>query len=142
MNARELMTPNPACCTPETPLQQVARMMVDCDCGEIPVVEREDFKKLVGVVTDRDIACRAVAAGRDPLTLTAADVMSSPAVTASEREDLEELVRLMETHRIRRIPIVDQNGQVCGIISQADVARRAARKDTGELVRELSSPTA
>ena len=68
--------------------------------------------------------------------------MSSPAVTASERDDLEEVVRLMETHRIRRIPVVDQNGQVCGIISQADVARRAARKDTGELVRELSSPTA
>jgi CBS domain-containing protein len=124
----------------ETSLEEVARMMVECDCGEIPVIERHDLRKVVGVVTDRDIVCRAVAQGLNPLTLTAAAVISSPAVTIKEHDDVDEVIRVMETHQIRRVPVVDQNGEICGIVSLADVARRDSRKQTGELVREVSTP--
>jgi CBS domain-containing protein len=124
----------------ETPLQEIARMMVQCDCGEIPVVERLGLAKPVGVVTDRDIVTRAVAEGRSPLTLTAGDVMTSPAVTAKEAEGIDNIKRLMERHQIRRVPVVDQNGLICGIVSIADIARHDSRKDTGEVVRQVSAP--
>ncbi len=140
MNARDLMTSNPACCTMDTPLRDVARMMVQCDCGEIPVVEREDMKKPVGVVTDRDIVCRAIAEGRDPLSLTAGDVMSSPAVTAKEGDHVDSVKRLMETHQIRRVPVVDARGAICGIVSLADIARRDTQNQVGEVVKEVSAP--
>jgi len=139
MTVRKLMTPNPACCTMDTTLQEVARMMVQCDCGEIPVVDRPDLRKPIGVVTDRDIVCRAVAEGTSPL-LSAGTVMSSPAVTITEHDDIDEVIRLMETHQIRRVPVVDQNGVICGIVSLADIARLESRKETGELVREVSTP--
>lgn len=141
MKVSEMMTADPACCTMDTPLQEVARMMVRCDCGEIPVVERQDLKKVVGVVTDRDIVCRTVAEGKDPGRMTAADVMSSPAVTITGNDDVDEVIRLMETHQIRRVPVVNQNGEICGIVSVADIARQESRKETGELVREVSTPT-
>ncbi len=140
MNARDLMTSNPACCTMDTPLQEVARMMVQCDCGEIPVVERQDLKKPVGVVTDRDIVCRAIAEGRNPLTMNAGNVMSSPAVCARDTDHVDEIKRMMETHQVRRIPVVGQNGEICGIVSLADIARRDSRKETGEVVKEVSAP--
>lgn len=142
MTVRELMTPDPSCCTMETSLEEVARMMVQCDCGEIPVVERQDLRKIVGVVTDRDIVTRAVAKGLNPLMVSVAAVMSSPAVTIKEKDDVDEVIRLMETHQIRRVPVVDQNGAICGIVSLADIARHDSRKQTGELVREVSTPTA
>jgi CBS domain-containing protein len=125
----------------ETSLEEVARMMVQCDCGEIPVIERQDLRKIVGVVTDRDIVCRAVATGLNPLMLSAAAVMTSPAVTIGQHDDADEVVRVMETHQIRRVPVVDQNGEVCGIVSLADIARHDSRKQAGELVREVSTPT-
>jgi CBS domain-containing protein len=140
MKVSEMMTADPAVCTMDTPLQEVARMMVQCDCGEIPVVERDDLKKVVGVVTDRDIVTRAVAEGRNPGTLTAADVMTSPAVTIGGDEDVDEVIRVMETQQIRRVPVVNQNGEICGIVSVADIARHESRKETGELVREVSTP--
>ena len=140
MTARDLMTPNPHCATTDTPLQDVARMMVECDCGEIPVVERQEGKTPVGVVTDRDIVVRAVAQGKNPLTINAGGVMTSPAVTAKQDDDADTVKRLMEQHQIRRVPVVDRNGQICGIVSLADLARRDSRKDVGEVVREVSAP--
>ena len=140
MKARDLMTPNPACCGMDTPLQEVARMMVRCDCGEIPVVERDDARKPVGVITDRDIVVRSVAEGRNPLTMNAGEILTSPAVTAKEDEDIDAVKQLMETRQIRRIPVVDRNGHVCGIVSLADIARRDTRKETGDVVREVSAP--
>jgi len=140
MTTRDLMTPNPSCCTRDTPLQDVARMMVDCDCGEIPVVERENMRTPIGVVTDRDIVCRAVAEGKNPLTLSAGNVMTSPAVTAKETDDLDAIKSMMETHQIRRVPVVDRNGEICGIVSLADLARRDSRKEVGDVVREVSAP--
>ena len=140
MTARDLMTSNPACCTRDTPLQEVARLMAQCDCGEIPVVERQDLKKPVGVVTDRDIVIRAVAKGRDPLSMHAGDVMTGPAVCAKETDHVDAVKQMMESHQIRRVPVVDQDGAICGIVSLADLARRDSRKDVGEVVREVSAP--
>lgn len=140
MTAKELMTPNPACCTMETPLPEVARLMVRHDCGEIPVIERQDLKRIVGVVTDRDIVVRGVASGTDCNATTAADVMTTPAVTVTKDASADEVVRTMEKHRIRRVPVVDGGGACCGMIAQADVARSGSRKDTGQLVREVSTP--
>lgn len=140
MVANDLMTANPACATMDTPLQDVARMMVDCDCGEIPIVDRSDSKKPVGVVTDRDIVTRTIAQGKNPLSATAGDVMTKPAVCAKETDDADTIKRLMETHQIRRIPVVGRNGEITGIVSVADLARRDSRKDVGDVVREVSAP--
>jgi CBS domain-containing protein len=140
MAARDLMTSNPACATMDTPMQEVARMMVACDCGEIPIVERQDRRKPVGVVTDRDIVVRAVAKGMNPVLMNAGEVMTSPAVTVKEGDDVDTVKRLMETHQIRRVPVVDQNGEISGIVSVADIARSESKKEVGEVVREVSAP--
>ena len=140
MKVQEIMTSDPAFCTPDTPLQEVARLMVRCDCGEIPVVQDQSQKKVIGVVTDRDIVVRAVAQGKNPLTLNAAAVMSSPAITVTSDSDLDEVVKLMEERQIRRVPVVDRDGALRGIVSLADVARHHSKRETGELVREVSEP--
>jgi len=116
----------------------VAKMMVDCDCGEIPVVENRDGKQLVGVITDRDIVCRVVAEGKNPLHLTARECMSSPVTTVTPAMSLDECVRVMEAHQIRRVPVVERTGACCGIISQADIAACTSEHKTAELVREVS----
>ena len=141
MNVKELMTSDPACCTKETSLQEVARLMVRCDCGEIPVIEGNGRKRPVGVVTDRDIVCRAVAEGRNPASMQAGEVMTSPAVCVKETDDVGAVERMMATHQIRRVPVVNENGDICGIVSVADIARRDSRKDTGQVVREVSAPS-
>jgi CBS domain-containing protein len=140
MKVRELMTSDVACCTPETSLQDVARLMVDCDCGEIPVVADEGSRRPIGVVTDRDITCRAVAEGRNPLELRAADCMTKPAITARPDDDVRDCARTMEDHQIRRVPVVDGDGACIGMVSQADIARHAGRNTTAEVVREVSRP--
>ena len=140
MNVSELMTRDPACCTPDTKVRGVARMMMDNNCGEIPVVGANGERKLVGVVTDRDIVCRVVAAGKDPETTQVGDVMSSPVVSVTPSTSLDECLRLMEAHQIRRMPVVDAQGHCCGILSQADVAVEATPRETAELVREVSRP--
>ncbi len=138
MKVSEIMTPNPACCSPETPIIEVARMMVDHDCGEIPVAATNGASRLVGVVTDRDIVCRVVAEGRDPQAATARECMSSPAVNVAPDASLDEALSLMEDHQIRRLPVVNAAGECVGIVSQADVAMRAPAGQTAELVREVS----
>jgi CBS domain-containing protein len=134
--AKDLMTPDPQCCTAEQTLNDVAKMMVECNCGEIPVVDAE--KKLIGVVTDRDIVCRAVAAGKNPSVVTAQDAMTHPVISVVLESSLDAVLARMEEHQIRRVPVVDTDGCVRGIVSQADVARKAAEQETGELVRAVS----
>jgi CBS domain-containing protein len=139
MKVREIMTSNPATCTPETPLQQVARTMEQRDCGAVPIITHAGTG-VVGIVTDRDIAIRSWAKGRNPLELTAESCMTSPAATITDDADVDECVKLMETKKIRRVPVVDAAGHLVGIVAQADVARHESRKETGELVRDLSEP--
>jgi CBS domain-containing protein len=134
--ARDVMTPDPACCTPQTTLDEVAKLMVQNDCGEIPVIDASD--RLVGVVTDRDIVCRAVAQGMNPLAHTAESCMTHPVVTVSADAPLSEVVTTMKTHQIKRVPVVDGDGCCAGIIAQADVARIRREPEVGQLVREVS----
>jgi len=134
--ARDLMTPNPTCCSPNTTLDEVAKLMVKNDCGEVPIVDTSD--QPIGVVTDRDIVCRAVADGKNPIGHTAESIMTTPVVTVRADAPIEEVVATMERHQIRRILVVDGGGYCAGIIAQADVASQAPAGRTGELVREIS----
>jgi len=130
------MTCNPACVKADAPLREVARLMVEHDCGEIPVVE--DGSRPIGVVTDRDITIRSVARGINPVDLPAREVMTSPVVTVSPETSLEDCCNLMEQHQIRRVLVVDDAGALCGIVAVADIARNAGKNATGEVVKEVS----
>jgi CBS domain-containing protein len=141
MQVREIMTNDPACCTAETSLPEVARMMIDNDCGEIPVVENQSSKLPIGVVTDRDIVCRTVANGINPVELTAADCLSKPIVTVSPDMSIEECCRIMEEKLIRRVPVVNERGSCVGIVSLADIALQTKQNVAGEIIKEVSEPT-
>jgi CBS domain-containing protein len=142
MQVKEIMTTDPACCTPATSLQEVGKMMIDHDCGEIPVVETKETKLPIGVITDRDIVCRTVAVGLNPLDLTAAECMSKPCVTVTPDMSVAECTRIMEENKIRRVPVVDADGSCCGIVALADIALHAKKTVAGEVVKEVSEPTA
>jgi CBS domain-containing protein len=140
MQVKDLMTHNPACCTPSTSLQEVARMMVDCNCGEIPVVDSLDSMQPIGAITDRDITCRTIAKGLNPLTMTTESCMTRPCITISEDASIDECCQLMEENLIRRVPVVDASGRCCGIVSQADLATTVDRV-AAEVLRHVSQPT-
>ena len=140
MNIEALMTPNPACCTPETSVEDVARLMVQHDCGEIPVVEGGGAGALVGVITDRDIVVRLIAEGRDVRQATVSACMSQPALSLRPDAQVSDAMEMMQAHQVRRLPIVDERGAVCGIVAQADLARWASSEQTGDLVRDVSEP--
>lgn len=142
MQANEIMTKSPECCTRDTNLQEVARKMADKDCGQIPVIDSWDNESLVGVVTDRDIVCRMAAKGMSPLEAKAGDCMSSPVISVTGEKSLEECCSLMEENQVRRLPVVDENGRCCGIVSLADVVRHAPNKpETAKVVTAVSQQT-
>ena len=134
--ARDVMTTDPTCCTPRTTLDEVAKLMLRHNCGEIPVIDAAE--KPVGVVTDRDIVCRVVAEGKNPGAHTAESCMSTPVVTVRADARLDDVISTMERHQIRRVPVVDEGGCCAGIISQADIAAAGPQQKTGELVFEIS----
>ena len=138
MKIREIMTEDPVCCTPETKLQRVAQLMIENDCGCIPVIESRQNPQLLGLITDRDIVCRTIAQGQNPLELTAKDCMSSPCVTVAPTMSLEECCEVLKNSKVRRVPVVDQSGWCCGIVSQADIARRASDHQIAWLLKEIS----
>ncbi|MFN2425870.1 MAG: CBS domain-containing protein [Candidatus Binatia bacterium] len=140
MKVEEVMSHEPAYCTPSTSLEEVACMMIECDCGEIPVVDSESGRKPMGVVTDRDIVCRTLAKGLNPLTMKARDCMSEPCVTVTPDMSIEECCKVLEDNHIRRVPVVNGDGVLCGIVSVADVALRARSKITAEVIKEVSEP--
>ena len=136
MELNDVMTPNPACCTRDTSLKQVAQMMIDNDCGLIPVVDEE--RKPLGVITDRDIATRAVAGGKPDCC--AGDCMTSPVKTVASDSSLADCCAEMESSQIRRVPVVDPDGRLCGIVSQADVALSGRDEKTAEVLKRVSKP--
>ena len=138
MDVKSAMTPDPACCTPQTKLAEVSKMMLENDCGEIPVVADKESRKPVGVITDRDIVIRTLARGIDPNQKTAGDCMTSPAVTVTPEVSLVECCDVMEREQIRRVPVVDTDGRLCGIVALADVAMHAGRRTTAEVLKEVS----
>jgi CBS domain-containing protein len=139
MQVQEIMTKKPFCCTPELGLSGVARMMVEHDCGAIPVVQGNEAN-IVGIITDRDIVCRVVAEDVDPAAVTAADCMTSPPLSVDPATSVEDCCVAMERAQVRRMPVVDSKGRCCGIVSQADIARCASSEETAEVVREISTP--
>ena len=141
MKVREIMTENPACCTPEQTVHEAARLMAQNDCGSIPVVE-ESTRRLLGVVTDRDLAIRVLAEGRGPDT-PVREAMTPDPVTCSPDDDVDKVERLMAERQVRRIPVVE-NGRVVGVVAQADLAlhpNAVSDREVGHLVEEISQPT-
>jgi CBS domain-containing protein len=137
---RDVMTREPACCQPTDSLVSVAELMKTQDVGAVPVVDGAG-RKLVGMVTDRDIVVKGLAGGRSADQATVRDVMSTDVVTCREDDDVDDAVSRMSSRKIRRVPIVDGNGALQGIIAQADIATRIHRdKTTGELVEAISEP--
>lgn len=143
MQVKDLMTADPAYCTAHSTLVDVARLMRARDCGAIPVVKDSAIgRELIGIITDRDIVLRSVAEGLDPMSLTAGLCMSMVVATVSAEASLEECADIMEEHQVRRVPVVDRHGNCCGIVAQADLARRGPPTQTAEVVREVSQPAA
>ena len=138
MQVQQIMTKDPAFCLADTSLCDVARMMTERDCGQIPVVESANSMRPIGVVTDRDIVVRAMAVGRDPMEMTVRDVMSSPAVTVRPDMKIEECCQTLQDMQVRRLPVVDDSGGCCGMVSQADIAKHVPEKVTGQVVRAVS----
>jgi len=136
---RDVMTKDPASCTPADPIAKVAGIMKAEDVGSVPVVESEENRRLVGIVTDRDIVVKVVADGRGVEHATAKEAMTPNPASCREDDDLEQAMKLMKERQVRRMPIVDGSGKLAGIIAQADVATRL-NKDarTGELVEAIS----
>jgi CBS domain-containing protein len=142
MKAREIMSKNPTCVTPDTPLVDAARLMKDENIGVVPVVESSDSRHLVGVLTDRDIAIRAVAEGRDGATTSVGHVMSTDIHTSAPDDSVNDIMALMGSEQIRRIPIVDERGDVVGIIAQADIVLEANdNKKAEKTVEKISEPS-
>jgi CBS domain-containing protein len=132
---QELMTVKPRTVKTGDSIVDAAKLMRGEDAGIAPIV---DGDRLVGVVTDRDIAIRVVAEGKDPSTTKVEEIASSNLVTVEPGQDLDDALRLMAQHQVRRLPVVD-DGKLVGIVAQADVAKHADAKRTGKVVEEIST---
>jgi CBS domain-containing protein len=131
----EVMTERPRAVTPETPLSEVAQVMETEDVGSVPVVEGD---RLVGIITDRDIVVRAIAKGKDPRGIPAADISSRELVTVNPDDDLSDALELMARYQVRRLAVTAEDERLVGVVSQADVALQGKDKDTGEVVQSIS----
>ena len=136
MKVKDIMHSGVAWVGPETPLAEIAQKMRDEDIGAVPIGEND---RLVGMVTDRDIVCRGVAGTKDCRQLTARDVMSKPIVYARVDEDVEDALHLMEKNRIRRLPVIDDNERLAGMLSLGDISEKAGRELAGEVMRSVSA---
>lgn len=132
---RELMTQGPRTATPDDDVATVARWMRDEDAGALPVVEGE---RLVGMLTDRDVVVRVVAEGRDPASTRVGEVASRRLVTIDPQQGADEALRLMAQHQVRRLPVVEEDGKLVGVVAQADMAREADPTSVGEAVDRIS----
>jgi CBS domain-containing protein len=128
----EIMTSNPLAIDADKSVGSAAKMMRDEDVGLAPIVEGD---QLVGMLTDRDIAIRVVAEGKDPATTAVRDVMSTNVMTIDPQQDLDEALHLMAQHQLRRLAVVEEDGRLIGVIAQADIAKHASDKATGEVGR-------
>ena len=132
---KDVMTSDPCTIDADKSVAYAAKMMRDEDVGVAPIVESD---KLVGMLTDRDIAVRVVAEGKDPERVTVREVASKQVVTVDPQQDLEEALRIMAKHQVRRLPVVEEDGRLVGVVAQADVAREGDDAETGQLVQEIS----
>lgn len=135
---RDVMTKTLVCAYPDDTVAHVARLMRSEDIGPVPIVQDDASKKLMGIVTDRDLAIKVVAEELNPATTRVRDVMTTDVVTCRETDDIETALDAMSTNQLRRIPVVADGNMLVGIIAQADVATRLNPEKTGEVVREIS----
>jgi CBS domain-containing protein len=141
MKAQDLMTTEPACCTPSSTVREAAQLMREHDCGCIPVVEGKS-KRLVGMVTDRDVACRCVAEGKSPDT-PVGEIMTTNPQSSHPEDDIAAVEQIMIEAKVRRVPVVDDGGRCIGMIAQADLAlnhEAATDRDVGHVVERISEP--
>jgi CBS domain-containing protein len=137
----EVMTRDPVSCEPDESIVHVAQVMKQEDVGSVPVVQDHSSKRLSGIITDRDIVIKVVAEGENPERATVRDAMTSNPVFCREDDDVQKAVDMMAERQVRRMPIVDADGRLNGIIAQADVATRVHRDSTtGEMVEAISEP--
>lgn len=143
MQAREIMTENPTCCLPSDSIRSVARKMTEGNCGIIPVCSDMQQQQLIGVVTDRDIVCRVVASDMDCNTATVQNAMTSGTLwTVHPNDSIDEVIEKMEEGQVRRIPVVDDNNMLVGIIATADIALEMDEpEEVAEVFEEISEPT-
>jgi len=135
---REIMSRDPACCVLSDSAQTVAKILCDRNIGSMPVVADQQSRKLVGMITDRDLCCSVIAQGLDPKTTQIEKLISFPPMSCRDGENVETCERLMQEHQVRRVPIVDAEDRVIGIVSQADLALHDKAERVSKTVAEIS----
>lgn len=135
MLVQEVMTPSPICCRPEDNVEQVAKLMAEYDCGAIPVCVDGN---VIGMITDRDVTCRVVAAGKTPTRLAASEIMSRTIYTVAATAEIEMAIDRMKTHQVRRLPVVNSDDKVVGIISPSDLAPIFASAEVADFLLAVS----
>ena len=138
MNVRDVMTARPRSAAPDTPLSQVAQLMDNQDIGAIPILDED---RLVGMITDRDIVVRGVAKEKDLRGMSSREIASGELVTVGPDQDLSDALHLMAQHQVRRLPVVDDENRLVGVVSQADIALDVNDKSVGEMVAGISKPS-
>lgn len=141
MKVKEVMSVNPACCTPNDTAQNVAKMMCDLNVGSIPVVADQKSRSLVGMITDRDLCCRVLAHGLDAKSTTIQEFVTYNLAICSDGENVDSCERLMQEHQVRRVPVVDKENRVIGIVAQADLALKDKPERVHKTVAEISKTT-
>jgi CBS domain-containing protein len=140
MKVREVMTADPVCCTPDDTAQTVAKIMCDQSIGSVPVVEDQQSRKLIGMITDRDLCCAVVGGGLDPKSTPIQRFVAMHPVSCRDGENVEKCERAMQEHQLRRIPVVDGEGNCIGIVAQADLALKEKPEKLSRTVAEISKP--
>ena len=137
----DVMTKDPFCCLPDDTVVKAAQLMKAKDIGSLPVIKSENAKSLIGIVTDRDLALEIVAEGRDPKNTKVEDVMTDTIVSCRAEDNLQEVMDVMSVYQLRRMPVVDDENRIIGIIAQADVATRTDQPErTAEVIKGISQP--
>jgi CBS domain-containing protein len=132
------MSSNPTCCVPEDSALRAAEIMRTEDVGPVPVVLSHNDRRIVGIITDRDLVIRLISEGRAPEATAVSDIMTRNPVTCSENDDVHTAMDAMSRQQVRRIPVVDADSRLCGIIAQADIARHIDEREAGEVLEDVS----
>ncbi len=136
---KEVMTKNPVSCLPDDMVEKVAQVMKHNNIGSVPVVDSDETKNLIGIVTDRDLVLKVLSEGRDAKSTRVETVMTRKVVTCRPDDDVQKALEAMSEHQLRRIPVVDNENKILGIIAQADMATRVNQPEkTGNMVKEIS----
>ena len=141
MKIKEVMSQNPVCCLASDSAQSVARMMCERNIGSIPVVCDQQSKQLLGMITDRDLCCAVIAGGLDPKTTPIQKFITTKLITCRDGEDIDNCEKVMQEHQVRRVPVVDGQNHVIGIVSQADLALKGKSEHVSKTVAEISKPS-